>query len=92
MNAANIAFQALSAIFAVLAAILWFQASREKPVTQVLQEVERLGGPDIFGSYFVEIVRTLINQSKLNTRAASCTALSAMCQAFGIVTSILSPM
>ena len=90
MNAANIAFQAISAIFAVLAPILWFQASREKPVTQMLQEVERLGGP--FGSHFVEIVMTLINQSKLNTRAASCTALSAMCQAFGIVTSILSRM
>ena len=66
MNAANIAFQALSAIFAVLAAILWFQASREKPVTQVLQEVERLGGPDIFGSHFVEIACPLPRHGATN--------------------------
>jgi hypothetical protein len=60
---ANIAFQAISAVYAVLAAILWFQASREKPVTQVLRKVERLSGPDIFKSHFVEKGRSSIRAS-----------------------------
>jgi hypothetical protein len=76
MNAINVAIQAISAVFAFTAAVLWFQSSREEPGKKVLPE----------------IATALINQTVLNARAAICAGLAATFQAIGIVHSILSAM
>jgi hypothetical protein len=88
MNAINVTFQVISAVFAFLAAVLWFRASSKKRVEHILQDIERLGGPDFFGSHFVEIARGLVNQSKLNASAAVCAGVAAAFQAAAITIGI----
>jgi hypothetical protein len=87
MQALYIIIQLISAAFALAAAVLWLLASRDRAPIQIMDGIQSLGGPDIFGSHQVQLITALIKQSQLNARAAICAAVAAILQAVAIVIS-----
>ncbi len=76
---------ALSFLCAIAAAGFWYAASIDSTPQHVLQTITELGGTDIFGSDVKELVRSLVSQGEMNTRAAEAAAAAAALQGAAIV-------
>jgi hypothetical protein len=89
MKTAYFIIQVVSALFAFAAAILWLLASKDRAANNIMDGIQQLGGPDIFGSHETQLVAAVIKQSGLNAKAAVCAAVAAMLQGIG---AILTPL
>jgi hypothetical protein len=77
--------RAISALFAVAAAVFWFKASIDGAPEQIAAAMKSRGGMDVFGSDLTQLVDALIQQSRLNAYAAGSAACAALLQGIGIV-------
>lgn len=77
--------QALSAIFALAAAVFWLGASIDAAPESVAAAMKSRGGMDVFGDDLKTVLASLIHQGRLNAYAAGCAACAAVLQAADIV-------
>jgi ABC-type Fe3+-siderophore transport system permease subunit len=71
--------QIFSAIFAIIAAVLWFAASRNKRSERVAPDEMILFGGSTVAAFF-KITRGIARQSRQNARAAFFAGCAALCQ------------
>jgi len=89
MKTAYILIQIFSALFALAAAVLWHQASKDPAADNVMKGIQQLGAPDAFGSHETQLVAAVIKQSGLNAKAAICAAVAAVLQSVGVILTLI---
>jgi hypothetical protein len=80
MRSAVLMLRIASFVFTFGAADFWLFASIDKAPLHTKQNMERIGGADIFGSHQAQLVDAVIRQSRLNAAAAGCAAAAGFAQ------------